>query len=439
MSEANDKPDEGEEIIGTEEAAQPRTETMVNPDGDPLLGDLRIEGTAIERFNGSEWVSLTDEQLLDMADEMFGPPAGSEPMQNYLHTVSNLVTTAQFESGSLLGDMVKLIVSLFKDRPKNWSQMSELEQRDMGKAITEKCKTILKRVAMVIAEEDEISIAATLKGYSAKPGEFDLKLSAVSDSETATQLFNLNGHDVLIISADAERFFGSGPEIETDPDNFSLPFDAETGPDYTQPSEPENPLIGQSWRISENDDVKLFHGKKEGWKAEPLPETPDEPETEDGDELPKFNYNQDTQPKFPAHGERWFNPTNEETRVYKGPSDGWILLEPETVKAEEPEAAEGDDLEASETAETGEDAEPEGDDLNDEPRVNPDDYDHFGKQPDDPKVGESWYNPATDKVKYWHGTGFYVNPPKAEKIAEANDGGGFLSGDEGFPDGPDDE
>lgn len=141
-----------------------------------------------------------------------------------------LASEAEFENGSLLGDVRDRMLEIFKNRPKAWSQMSEAEHRDIGKALENAAQTLIRRVVLVVAEGDEISVTGTLKGYSAKGGDFQLKVEAQGDDATALQLFKMDGHAVVIKSADASKLLGKKSEAEVIPDQAALAFSDEETP-----------------------------------------------------------------------------------------------------------------------------------------------------------------------------------------------------------------
>lgn len=148
-----------------------------------------------------------------------------------LEKLQQIVLDAEFDTGSLLGGVRDTLLEIFKHRPKAWSQMSEAEHRDLGKALENAAQALIRRVVLVVTEEDEIAVTGTLKGYSAKGGDFQLKVEAQGDDETALQLFKMDGHSVVIISADASKFLGKNGEAEVIPDQAALAFsDSEEPP-----------------------------------------------------------------------------------------------------------------------------------------------------------------------------------------------------------------
>jgi hypothetical protein len=171
--------------------------------------EQEIEGTIEERPDNAH-----PGEAVDHVDEF----------ERRIETLTGIAESAEFESGSLLGDIRDTIVEIFKHRPKPWSQMSEAEQRDMARGIEQSARTLVRKIVVVVAEEDLVSVQATLKGYSAKGGTFKLNAEARGDEETARLLFEMDGHEFVIMSADATRFLGQKGDAAVQPDAPALPF-----------------------------------------------------------------------------------------------------------------------------------------------------------------------------------------------------------------------
>jgi hypothetical protein len=153
-------------------------------------------------------------------------PEGEDHVTAFERLIAKLVgivENAEFTSGTLVGDIRDTMLDLFKSRPKTWSQMSEAEQRDTSKGLENVAKLLLRKLTIVIAEQDEVSVHATLKGYSVKGGAFKLNAEAKGDEETALRLFEMDGHAVVIMSAEAERFFGQRKDADVLADQPTLP------------------------------------------------------------------------------------------------------------------------------------------------------------------------------------------------------------------------
>ncbi|MBA2717722.1 MAG: hypothetical protein H0U52_00575, partial [Chloroflexi bacterium] len=131
---------------------------------------------------------------------------------------------AEFESGTLVGDIRDALLEIFKNRPKPWSQLSAAEQGDINRALESTAKKVLRKLVIVLAEEDDVSVNATLKGYAVDGETFKLKVVAKGDEETAAELFRMDGHEVILIRADARRFHGQRKDGEVQPDQPTLGF-----------------------------------------------------------------------------------------------------------------------------------------------------------------------------------------------------------------------
>jgi hypothetical protein len=82
----------------------------------------------------------------------------------------------------------------------------------------------MKSACRQIAEDGRPSIDAQLVKFSSKSGAFQVTLEANGGPDMAGDLARMDGHHVLIISADAERYTKRRP-AETKPDQAPLEFD----------------------------------------------------------------------------------------------------------------------------------------------------------------------------------------------------------------------
>ncbi len=278
-----------------------------------------------------------------------------------LEKLEDLAVNAEFESGTLVGDIRDLMLRLYKERAKNWSQCSAQEQRDIVHMATDVAKKVIRKTARVIAEEDQVAVHATLKGYNAGEG-FDIKLKANSDEENALQLFRMQGHEVILISADAKKFDGQRKDADVEEDQAPLPFsDARPEPEMSDDSD----LAGEF----EIDEALVSDG------------------TTLADDMS-------------AAGD-----------ILKG--DGTGLSEsliPEIETAYQPVDDDGNDIT------------PEQEKLWSTVTY------VTAKQPEAPSIGQSWVKPAEGKIKYWHGSKWYVGKPVLD--ADGDEPAEKVSGDE---------
>jgi hypothetical protein len=109
------------------------------------------------------------------------------------------------DARQLVGDLRDAVLDIFKHgRP--WDQMNEHEQRDTVWRIEQCVVGLVNRAVRLIAAEDRASIEATLKQFTGKGGSYKVTLEAMGSPEMASDLARLDGHDVLVISADAEPY-----------------------------------------------------------------------------------------------------------------------------------------------------------------------------------------------------------------------------------------
>jgi hypothetical protein len=193
-----------------------------------------------------------------------------------------IAENAEFESGTLVGDIRDSLLDLFRTRPKVWSAMSEAEQRDVAKALENAAKLFVRKVVRVVAEEDLVSVSATLKGYSAKGDVFKLNAEARGDEDTALDLFRMDGHDVVIMSADAQRFVGQRKDAEVQPDQPALTLEPpQAGAEHPEdnsdladageqaPSEDDSARSGVEGELDEEDEAEeIAAGESEREAAE---------------------------------------------------------------------------------------------------------------------------------------------------------------------------
>lgn len=223
-------------------------------DGDDFQrGDMTVVNGGLVRTRADGSFEVIVSSLLDE----YAPPADhTERFARSLSDLERIVLEADFESGPLLGGLRDTMLALFKARPKGWNEMSEMEKKDLAKQLESQAATIIRKVARVVAEGEEISVTGKLESFNCKGG-FDLKISAPGDEEAVVQLYRMTGHEVVIMSADAERFLtATAPEVE--PDEPGLPFadppaaEASPEPAYVPPAD-DSDLAGDA--DEDEDDV----------------------------------------------------------------------------------------------------------------------------------------------------------------------------------------
>lgn len=299
---------------------------------DQLAKDLAAEHT-LEKARGRD-ETLDQEDIVDETGggEGFVPEFEKvDAHERNMQHLETLAVEAEFESGTLVGDIRDFMLQLYKERSKNWSQCSAGEQRDIVAMATTVAKKVVKKVTRVVAEQDNNSVHATLKGYSAGDG-FDIKLKANSDEETALELYRMQGHEVIIISADARKFEGQRKDTEIDEDQAPLPFSDPKPAEPQQSDGTETDLADAAGEVEENSDAPaetIPEGEKpEQSSASTAEETGEDytPIDDDGEPITKEQEEEWAQvkfvtrnePEFPELNDSWANPETGEVLYWHG-------------------------------------------------------------------------------------------------------------------------
>lgn len=344
------------------------------------LGDLAVVNGGLVRVTKGGGFEIVVPSLLD---EYAFTGLHSDAHEREMQKLERIAVNADFESGSLLDDVRDTLILLYKSQRVLWSGRSQAEQRDLGKQIEAQAKTLIKKIARVVAEGEQISVAGKLERYT-HSGSFDLKITAQSDEEAAMQLFRMQGHDVVILSADSSRFLESSSELETDPDEPSLFADGEEPDDVEEyvPPEDDSDLAGDDEEEAAGDPdpdepepaetkVEKPAGKlrkpsfgatsiPSPGKAEPAADDFTEASEEEvakqqgrpgnpaGDDAPAADYVGPKEPAAAIPGETWVDTSKEDSRPrHKHPNGRWYLSAPREDDLEEWRSQQGDEFPSS--------------------------------------------------------------------------------------------
>lgn len=127
---------------------------------------------------------------------------------------------------TLRGDVRDALLSWVRNLPKNWSAMSEAEQRDVADAADRCARTLVKEACKLIAASERPCVVATLVEYKEKEG-IEAKLKFPSRGEVVAQLHEACGREVLVVASGAEEFLGEGGPPDIDPDQPDMDLGAE--------------------------------------------------------------------------------------------------------------------------------------------------------------------------------------------------------------------
>lgn len=120
---------------------------------------------------------------------------------------------------SLAGDLRDAMLEQFKHRPKPYSQLTAIEQRDVNAALELSAKTFARKAVNLIAAADRPSVRAKMKKQANDGSKIVVTLEvAGAGDEVVLALHHALGKDVLIVTADASDFSGQrrGPDVEED-------------------------------------------------------------------------------------------------------------------------------------------------------------------------------------------------------------------------------
>lgn len=142
-----------------------------------------------------------------------------------------IASSAPLQTGTLAGDVRDTLLDMFRTRPKTWSQMTEAEQQDIGRALEYAARQLVRGVVDTIRSDghDE-PVRAILEGYTDKGDiKATLKVKTIDGDDadrTILALHKARGKMVLITIASADDYFGERSALETDPDQPDLGFEA---------------------------------------------------------------------------------------------------------------------------------------------------------------------------------------------------------------------
>lgn len=215
-------------------AAKKRGKSAAAKKGDEAAAEALDAGSPPDE---AEALGTVVEEKVEEATTEAPPSPGDDAESVFdrrLARLTRIVEEAEFDTGTVFGDMRDAILDLFKHRPKMWSAMSAGEQQDTVRHIEGLAKSILGKVVLVVAQDDSDTIQATLLGqFAVKNETIEAKLKIEhADSEVLLDLYQLAGHRVVIVSADDKRFMSTrrDPEIEPDQRDLGLPNNAEPQP-----------------------------------------------------------------------------------------------------------------------------------------------------------------------------------------------------------------
>lgn len=158
-----------------------------------------------------------------------------------LARLTTLVIESDFETGTAFGDLRDCVLDLFKHRPKLWDAMIPSEKADTIRHVEGVAREIIRKVVLVVAQDDSDTIQGTLdKKWTVNGETLEMKVKIDSiDNETLIDTLKLAGHPVVLVSADSKRFMSTRRNIDPGSDQVAMTFVSDTPkPAETKPEQP---------------------------------------------------------------------------------------------------------------------------------------------------------------------------------------------------------
>jgi hypothetical protein len=147
-------------------------------------------------------------------------------MQNCVNGLEKeILTTPE----TLKGDIRDFMLDRFKNLPKTWKEMTEMEQRGLIQATEEAAINLIKTAVRQVARDGRKVVEARLEQVVIKDG-IKAVMKASSDSPYKFELIEAQGKSCLIVVADACDYMGQKAEAKPEPDQRSLIEDEDDKP-----------------------------------------------------------------------------------------------------------------------------------------------------------------------------------------------------------------
>lgn len=183
-------------------------------DHDPLgIGDNEVMNEIADNGPG---------ELLDTDDEGDEEP-GTRAIELAVDRFTNIAMEADFESGTLIGDVRNTLLDLFKANPRPWSEINETDQRTIADGLEFISGIIVRKIVLIVATDDVGSqtIHGTLESYAEK-GNLTIKMTAEGSVDNVVALHNAVGGPVILKKADHQRYQGERRDAGVMPDQPGL-------------------------------------------------------------------------------------------------------------------------------------------------------------------------------------------------------------------------
>lgn len=188
-------------------------------DTEPAAESPEVGATA----ETAEEISEAEADILPDADDDGDEEAGTRAIELAVDRFTNIAMEADFESGTLIGDVRNTLLDLFKANPRPWSEINETDQRTIADGLEFISGIIVRKIVLIVATDDVGSqtIHGTLESYAEK-GNLTIKMTAEGSVDNVVALHNAVGGPVILKKADHQRYQGERRDAGVMPDQPGL-------------------------------------------------------------------------------------------------------------------------------------------------------------------------------------------------------------------------
>jgi len=241
----------------------------------------------------------------------------SEAYQRRMDRLVRIVEEAEFESGTAVGDIRDVLRELFKARDKAYHLLDANERRTLDDQLTKVAQLVVRRVVLIIAEEESVTLQGTmLDALSVKGETLEVKFKVEHvDKDVLMDAYNLAGQRVVVVSASDKRFGGARRPNDPGERQVEIPFAeakfAEDKPPAAAPPADDSDLAGEkeAGETAEDLDAKasdpdaadwiVYDNEGEVWLAEA---SEDDAWTDNAEKAMRFTL-QEAKDECISHGE----------------------------------------------------------------------------------------------------------------------------------------
>lgn len=271
-----------------------------------INGDVKVDGVVAGAIPANEDPPESDEADENGVDEAY---------QRRMDRLVRIVEEAEFESGTAVGDIRDVLRELFKARDKAYHLLDANERRTLDDQLTKVAQLVVRRVVLIIAEEESVTLQGTmLDALSVKGETLEVKLKVEHvDKDVLMDAYNLAGQRVVVVSASDKRFLGARRPNDPGERQVEIPFaDAQFAEDKppAAPSDDKD-LAGEDGTAESSEDLDaeasdpdaadwiVYDAEGEVWLAAA---SEDDPWTDDAEKAMRFTL-QEAKDECESHGE----------------------------------------------------------------------------------------------------------------------------------------